>query len=157
MIASFCSGFAITFGILLSGWLATLWRREWEAALSQAIIGPFLLGWVGIVASFVVGAYSLVLTLPAIIFAEVARIRTLHFYALAGAVAGPSAYYLFAYRNDAGPFAPAYLPHEWTVETVLSHAGFWLILVLAGVLGGLVYWRMAGERAGEWRSPSTTD
>jgi hypothetical protein len=157
VIASLCSGFAIAFVMLFSTWVAMLWRGEWEAATAQAFVGPFWLGMIGLFASVEVGAFALAPALPTIIVAEAARIRSPRFYGLAGGVAGPSAYYIYAFWNDVGPFASPHRPHQTTTETALSAAGFGLILVLAGLIGGLTYWRLAGRSAGEWRGSNATD
>jgi len=156
-IASVCSGFAIAFLMLLSTWVAMVWRGEWEEAAAQAIVGPFWLGWVGFFVSIAVGAFALVPALPAIIVAEAARVRSRWFYGLAGAAAGPSAYCLYAYWNDVGPFASPNRFPQWTTEAALSYVGFELILVSAGLIGGLTYRRFAGRGAGEWCGPSTVD
>lgn len=157
VIASICSGFAIAFVMLFSAWVAMLWRREWESAAAQAFLGPFWLGGVGLVASMLVGAFALAPALPAIIVAEAARIRSPRFYGLVGGAAGPSAYYIYAFWNEVGPFASPHRPHRTTTETALSYAGFELMLVLAGLIGGLTYWRLAGKSAGEWCGSKVTD
>jgi hypothetical protein len=39
----------------------------------------------------------------------------------------------------------------------VSYAGFGGILISAGLIGGLTYWRLAGRSAGEWRGSNATD
>jgi hypothetical protein len=157
VIASIWSGFAIAFGWLLSTWVAMVWRGEWEAATAQAFVGPFWLGMIGLFASVEVGAFALAPALPAIVVAEATRIRSPWFYGLTGALAGPSAYYLYAFWNDVGLYASRHRPHQSTVEAVVSYAGFGGILISAGLIGGLTYWRLAGRSAGEWRGSNATD
>jgi hypothetical protein len=82
-------------------------------------------------------------TLPAmvlILFAEAARMRSLLYYGVAGAVVGLAAYF--------GSDVSSRLENTTDVVPV-GHA--LQLAAAAGIIGGLVYWLIAGRKAGVWR------
>jgi H+/Cl- antiporter ClcA len=87
-----------------------------------------------------VGATGFVPALLLIILAEAARMRNVLYYGVAGAVVGLAAYFgsdvEFRLENTTD-VAPAFHPLQLA-------AG-------AGIVGGLVYWLLAGRNAGRWR------
>lgn len=154
--ASLSAGWVIALGIGLLTWAGTLSRRDWEEALAQAILAPFWIGFVGLFLGVLICIFALLPSFPAVVVGEMVRIRSSRFYSAAGALSAPGALYLYSWWNGVGPFASAHRPLERTMGAVVSEAGFWALLVGAGLVGGYVYWRVAGKNAGEWRSPGAT-
>jgi hypothetical protein len=100
----------------------------------------------GCLVSLFVVVYTVLPALVVIAFTEPARVRAAPFYWIVGAIAGIVAWTAFL-STDLSWFPVSGLPLAWTVERGL------LVLVVgaAGLIGGLVYWSMAGIDAGDWR------
>ena len=88
-----------------------------------------------------VGAAAALPALVLIVFAEAARMRSLLFYGVAGAVVGLAAYF--------GSDISSRLENTTDVVPV-GHA--LQLAAAAGIIGGLVYWLIAGRKAGAWRA-----
>jgi len=87
------------------------------------------------------GAAVLLPALAAIVLAEAARIRSVVYYGLAGAFIGLGSFYTID------------LASELEDTTDIAPVGHGLALVLAaGVVGGLLYWLIAGRNAGRRRN-----
>lgn len=89
--------------------------------------------------------FALLPALVAVLVTEAFAIRHILAYALAGAAAGLACYLAFI------PFDTATLTFEGIVRRHLE------VMTGAGILGGVVYWMIAGRNAGAWRgrpSPS---
>ena len=87
-----------------------------------------------------IGATAFVPALLLILLAEIARMRSLLYYGVAGAVVGLASYF----GSDI----------ELRLEntTDVTPAGHPLQLAAAaGIVGGLAYWLFAGRNAGKWR------
>jgi hypothetical protein len=83
--------------------------------------------------------------LPALIIAlvtEAFSIRHILAYAVAGGIAGLCCYLAFI------PFDTVNMTFNGIVRRHLE------VMVGAGILGGVIYWMIAGRNAGAWRSPS---
>jgi hypothetical protein len=90
-----------------------------------------------------VGATAFVPALLLIVLAEAARMRSLLYYAAAGAAVGLASYF--------GSNVELRLENT----TDVSPVGHPLQLVAAaGIVGGLAYWLLAGRNAGGWRKPA---
>ena len=77
-----------------------------------------------------------------IVIAETFDIRSIFYYAIGGAVMALLAYYM-------ADISPAL---ENTTD--ISPVGYGLQLVAAsGIIGGFVYWLLAGRKAGRWKNP----
>jgi hypothetical protein len=87
------------------------------------------------------GAAVLLPALVAVVLAEVARIRSVFYYGLAGAFVGLGSFYTFDLASEL----------EDTTDIVPVGHGLALVIA-AGVVGGLIYWLIAGRQAGRWRS-----
>ena len=124
------------------------------AVIWYGIVGPELsgAGFTGEKGIFglLVGASSLVLAgsafgpaLVLIVIAEGFGIRSVFFYAIAGAAIALFLYYGIGFETSSG--------ERWQ-----SSEGFFArepeIMAAAGIAAGLVYWLIAGRRAGAWRS-----
>ena len=82
---------------------------------------------------------AVVTAVPALVFVvacEILRWRFLGAYLAFGAIAGAAGYYTFSFRTIFGISAVA------AVEMAAFAAG--------GAMAGLVYWAIAGRRAGDW-------
>ncbi|HET7678725.1 MAG TPA: hypothetical protein VFK79_01150 [Xanthobacteraceae bacterium] len=87
------------------------------------------------------GATALLPALAAIVLAEGARIRGVLYYGVGGALIGLAAFYSID------------LSEALENTTDITPVGHGLELVgAAGIVGGLVYWLIAGRNAGRWRS-----
>ena len=82
---------------------------------------------------------------PAVILiaiAETFNIRSIFYYAIGGALIGAIAWYM----SD--------ISIRLENTTDLSPIGYGLQLVAAsGIIGGFVYWLLAGRKAGRWKNP----
>ena len=87
------------------------------------------------------GATALLPALAAIVVAEVAHMRNVLYYGIAGALIGLAAFYSVD-LSDALENTPDIAP--------VSHG--LMLAAIAGVVGGLVYWWIAGRKAGRWRN-----
>lgn len=88
-----------------------------------------------------VSGFALLPALLAAFVTEALSIRSVLFYALAGAVVGVVCYLGLT------EFDPATMRFNGIVRRHLE------IMTGAGVIAGLVYWMIAGRNAGAWRGP----
>ncbi|MBY0382609.1 MAG: hypothetical protein K2W78_11895 [Xanthobacteraceae bacterium] len=86
-----------------------------------------------------ISGFALVPALIAVLITEVFSIRSLLIYAVFGGIAGLCSYLAFV------PFDPATMTFDGIVRRHLE------VMVGAGILGGVVYWLIAGHSAGKWR------
>ncbi|MBN8968690.1 MAG: hypothetical protein J0G95_09550 [Rhizobiales bacterium] len=86
-----------------------------------------------------VGGFALVPALFLILITEAFSIRTILAYAILGGLAGLCSYLAFI------PFDPATMTFDGIIRRHLE------IMVGSGILGGVVYWVIAGRNAGVWR------
>jgi hypothetical protein len=87
-----------------------------------------------------VGATAFVPALLLILFAEIARMRSVLYYGVAGAVVGLASYFgsdIELRLENTTDVAPAGHPLQ--------------LAAAAGIIGGLAYWLIAGRNAGRWR------
>jgi hypothetical protein len=89
-----------------------------------------------------VGAVAFLPALVAIVVAEAARLRNFLYYGVGGALVGLASYY--------GSDISLRLENTTDVAPV---ANALQIAAAAGIIGGLVYWLIAGRNAGRWREP----
>jgi hypothetical protein len=91
-----------------------------------------------------VGATAFVPALLLILFAEIARMRSVLYYGVAGAVVGLASYFgsdIELRLENTTDVAPAGHPLQ--------------LAAAAGIIGGLAYWLIAGRNAGRWRERVT--
>jgi hypothetical protein len=131
IVASVAAGLVVSFAVLLP-------------EVSDLALGPYERGAVGVMVAFgavFVSAHALVPVLLVVVCAEAVPIRSLLFYAIAGALLG-----VVLYLNANG----------WDLAAV-SVRGFARreleIMAAAGIVAGFVYWLIAGRNAGKWREP----
>src|SRR5476651_1090298 len=131
ILAIMAAGIALAIGIISPDWASS--DSDPFERVSFFIFAFFATSFVGAAA-----------TLPAlvlIVFAEAARMRSLLYYGVAGAVVRLAAYF--------GSDVSARLENTTDVVPV-GHA--LQLAAAAGIIGGLVYWLIAGRRAGAWRA-----
>ncbi|MGJ4963740.1 hypothetical protein [Bradyrhizobium sp. HKCCYLRH3061] len=89
-----------------------------------------------------VSGFALIPALLIALITEAFSIRSVLAYAIGGGVVGAACYLGLV------PFDPETFHFEGIVRRHLE------ILTGAGIVGGLVYWLIAGRNAGRWREPS---
>jgi hypothetical protein len=128
LFALFCASVAasavLTVAVLVREW-DDLLRLSWETGTLAVVIG---------LGGMVISAVALLPVLLAIAFAEAYAWRSVLFYAVLGLVLALWAYFGGYDLQDAA----------FTRDGEISAA--------AGIAGGLVYWLIAGRRAGAWRA-----
>ena len=88
-----------------------------------------------------VSGFALLPALVAVLITEGFAIRSIVFYAAAGAVVGAVCYLGMA------DFHPDTMRFDALVRRELE------VMTGAGIVAGLIYWLIAGRNAGRWRSP----
>jgi len=86
--------------------------------------------------------FALLPALIAVLITEAFSIRHILAYAVAGGIAGLLCYLAFI------PFDTVTMTFEGIVRRHLE------VMVGSGILGGVVYWMIAGRNAGAWRTAS---
>ena len=135
ILAIMAAGIALAIGIISPDWTGV--DSDPFERVSFFVFAFFATSFVGAAA-----------TLPAlvlILFAEAARMRNLLYYGVAGAVVGLAAYF--------GSDVSSRLENTTDV-TPVGHT--LQLAAAAGILGGLVYWLIAGRKAGAWRGPPSS-
>jgi hypothetical protein len=131
IVATMAAGIVLAIGIISPDWVGA--DSDPFERVSFFMFAFFATSFVGAAA-----------TLPAlvlIVFAETARMRSLLYYGIAGAVVGLAAYFgsdVFGRLENTTDVVP------------VGHA--LQLAAAAGIIGGLVYWLIAGRRAGAWRA-----
>ena len=88
-----------------------------------------------------VSGFALLPALIVVVITEAFYIRSVLAYAVGGGVVGLACYLGLI------PFDPATLRFDGIVRRHLE------IMTGAGIVGGLIYWMIAGRNAGAWRTP----
>jgi len=91
-----------------------------------------------------ISGFALLPAMLVVLITEAFYIRSLLAYALGGAVVGLACYLGLV------PFDPNTLHFEGIIRRHLE------IMTGAGIVGGLIYWMIAGRNAGAWRQPRGT-
>jgi hypothetical protein len=131
VIASLAAGFVVTLAVLMPEW-------------SALDLGPFDQGTFGVVVGFgaiFVSAFAFLPALVMIVIAEALAIRTLLYYATAGAVIAAMLYLSFRGWDTLALEVNGFARRELE------------IMAAAGIVAGCVYWALAGRSAGAWRPP----
>jgi hypothetical protein len=92
-----------------------------------------------------VGAVAILPAALLIVIAEAARLRSFLYYGIGGALVGLASYY--------GSDISVRLENTTDVAPV---ANALQLAAAAGIIGGLVYWLIAGRNAGRWREPKAS-
>jgi hypothetical protein len=131
IVAAMAAGIVLAIGIV---------SPEWTSGDSDPFERVSFFVFAFFATSFV-GAAAMLPALVLIVFSEIARMRSIIYYGVAGAVVGLAAYF--------GSDISARLDNT-TDMTPVGHA--LQLAAAAGIIGGLAYWLIAGRRAGAWRA-----
>ncbi|HEY6381549.1 MAG TPA: hypothetical protein VIY07_07055 [Pseudolabrys sp.] len=134
ILAIMAAGITLAIGIIAPDWAGI--DSDPVERLSFFIVSFFATSFVGAVA-----------ILPAallIVISEAARLRSFLFYGVGGALVGLASYY--------GSDISVRLENTTDVPPV---ANALQLAAAAGIIGGLVYWLIAGRNAGRWHEPKS--
>ena len=133
-IAILAVGVALTIGIIGPDWFGSAGEADPFERLQFFVLAFF--------ATSFVGYFSLLPAFLLIVLAEGARLRSFLYYGVCGALIGLMSYY------------GSNISMQLENTTDISPVPFSMQLVAAsGIIGGLVYWLIAGRNAGRWRDP----
>jgi len=130
IVASMVAGIALAIGIIAPDW-------PW---LDSDPVERVMFFAVSFFATSFIGATAFVPAVLLIIVAEIMHLRSLLYYAAAGAVVGLASYFgsnVEMRLENTTDVSPAFHPLQ--------------LAAAAGILGGLAYWLLAGRNAGRWR------
>ncbi len=130
IVAMLVAGIVLAIGVIAPDWP---WLDSDPVERVQVFFVSFF-------ATSFIGATAFVPAVLLIGIAEAARLRSLLYYTAAGAVIGLTSYY--------GSNIELRLENTTDVSPV-SHP--LQLAAAAGIIGGLVYWLLAGRNAGRWR------
>lgn len=133
IVAMLVAGIVLAIGIIAPDWP---WLDSDPVERVQFFIVSFF-------ATSFIGASAFIPTVLLIGIAEAARLRSLLYYAAAGAVVGLTSYY--------GSNIELRLENTTDVSPVFHPLQ---LAAAAGIIGGLAYWLLAGRSAGRWREPA---
>jgi hypothetical protein len=130
-VSCFAAGLVVAYGLLapefgkLSQSTPEAWLGFWFLAAAAGIVTPF---------------YVFAPAAAIIFLSEMFSLRSVLFYALMGGLVGALAYIL----SD----VTARMQGTGTVVPLTQELQF---MVAGGIVGGFVYWLIAGRRAGNWK------
>jgi hypothetical protein len=133
VVASMAAGVALAIGIIAPDW----------ANMDSDPAERVFFFTASFFATSYVGAVAMAPAFVLIVLAEAARMRGFIYYGVAGAVVGLASYF--------GSNISVRLENTTDVPPV-EHA--LQLAAAAGIIGGVVYWLIAGRKAGAWRAPS---
>jgi hypothetical protein len=134
ILAIMAAGITLAIGIIAPDWAGI--DSDPVERLSFFIVSFF--------ATSFVGAVAILPTALLIVISEAARLRSFLFYGVGGALVGLASYY--------GSDISVRLENTTDVPPV---ANALQLVAAAGIIGGLVYWLIAGRNAGRWREPKS--
>jgi hypothetical protein len=143
ILAAFVAGNLVAVNVLLAGKVLSdsnnlHYYSQWDY-FGGPLVGYLLQVLVGTAGNCVI---ALIPTLLVLIFTEALNIRSRWFYALAGGI-GAFLLDIACIRFD------LIEARSFCVRLTLSEVA---IVSVAGVAAGYVFWRIAGNRSGEWRT-----
>lgn len=131
LAACFVAGAVIVYALLFPE--MDMQSLEVDSGMVNLVLG------VGFV---LLSGFALLPALIAVLITEAFSIRHILAYAVAGGVAGLLCYLAFV------PFDTVTMTFEGVIRRHLE------VMVGSGILGGVVYWMVAGRNAGVWRAAS---
>jgi H+/Cl- antiporter ClcA len=135
VVACMAAGVALAIGIIAPDW----------AAMDYDPVERVQFFAVSFFATSFIGAVAMAPAFLLIVLAEAVRIRSFIYYGVAGALVGLASYF--------GSNVSLRLENTTDMPPV-DHA--LQLVAAAGIVGGVVYWLIAGRRAGAWRDRSRT-
>jgi uncharacterized membrane protein len=133
LISCMVAAFVVAYGLIAPE------LAEFKGTPEYLLVFFFLGSAAGVVTPFYVFAPSFV----AILIAEMLSLRSVLYYALAGALIGALAYFtsdVTARMSGRGTVVPITQELQW--------------LTAAGIVAGFVFWLIAGRNAGKWKGVS---
>ena len=134
ILAIVAAGLALAIGIIAPDW----------AGIDSDPVERVSFFIVSFLATSFVGAVAILPAALFIVISEAARLRSFLFYGVGGALVGLASYY--------GSDISVRLENTTDVPPV---ANALQLAAAAGIIGGLVYWLVAGRNAGRWREPKS--
>ena len=135
IVAIIAAGVALAVGVVAPDWAGV--DSDPFERISFFIVSFF--------ATSFVGAVAFLPALVVIVIAEAVRLRNFLYYGVGGALVGLASYY--------GSDISVRLENTTDVAPVGNALQ---LAAAAGIIGGLVYWVIAGRNAGRWREPRTS-
>jgi phosphotransferase system glucose/maltose/N-acetylglucosamine-specific IIC component len=132
IVAIVAAGIVLAIGIVAPDWAGV--DSDPVERVSFFIVSFF--------ATSLVGAVAMLPALVVIIITEAARLRNFLYYGIGGALVGLASYY--------GTDISVRLENTTDVAPVGNALQ---LAAAAGIVGGIVYWLIAGRNAGRWREP----
>jgi hypothetical protein len=132
ILAIVAAGVALAIGIVAPDWTGI--DSDPFERVSFFIVSFF--------ATSLVGASAILPALVVVVISEAARLRHFLYYGVAGALVGLASYY--------GSDISVRLENTTDVAPVGNSLQ---LAAAAGIIGGIVYWLIAGRNAGRWREP----
>jgi phosphotransferase system glucose/maltose/N-acetylglucosamine-specific IIC component len=132
MAAIIAAGIALAIGIVAPDWTGV--DSDPFERVSFFLVSFF--------ATSFVGAVAILPAMVVIVIAEAARLRNFLYYGVGGALVALASYY--------GSDISVRLENTTDVAPVSNALQ---LAAAAGIIGGLVYWLIAGRNAGRWREP----
>jgi hypothetical protein len=134
LAACFVSSFVVLFTLLFP-----------EMEMQSLEIDGNIMNTVAGIGFVLISGFALVPALFVVLITEALSIRNMLVYAVLGGLAGLCSYFAFI------PFDTATMTFTGVVRRHVE------IMAGAGILGGVVYWVIAGRNAGFWRGPPLTN
>jgi hypothetical protein len=134
LLAIVAAGITLAVGIVAPDWTGA--DADPVERLSFFVVSFF--------ATSLVGTVAFLPAILAIVIGEAARLRNFLYYGVGGAVVGLASYY--------GTDISVRLENTTDVAPVSNTLQ---LAAAAGIIGGLIYWLIAGRNAGRWREPRT--
>jgi hypothetical protein len=135
--------FSLVFAILAAGIALAIGVMAPELfSVSSDPIEKFMFFAAAFFATSFVGATAFVPAAILVAIAEIFDIRTIFYYALGGALIAAVAWYsadISVRLENTTDISPV----TWGLQLVIA----------AGIIGGFVYWLLAGRKAGLWKNP----
>jgi phosphotransferase system glucose/maltose/N-acetylglucosamine-specific IIC component len=132
ILAIIAAGIALAIGIVAPDWAGV--DSDPFERVSFFVVSFF--------ATSFVGAVAFLPALVVIVITEAAQLRNFLYYGVGGALVGLASYY--------GSDISMRLENTTDVAPV---ANALQLAAAAGIIGGVVYWLVAGRNAGRWREP----
>jgi hypothetical protein len=149
LAASIAAGFTLALSALVLPYVGM--ALEGRTQLDIPPLTSLLFAWLvlgGWVSAFV-AVLAFVPAVIVIVVAEVARLRSAALYGIVAAIAAIACWAAVIREN--GPLPMPGLALSLAPERALVTGALVLVAGLGGLIGGLVYWRIAGRSAGDWR------
>jgi hypothetical protein len=147
VVATFASGCALALCLGLIAVVGLLIEGRWRNAAISLALAPLFLAYLAGMATLFALVIAFVPTLVVIVLAEAVHARSAAFYGVAGTIVALVCAGYFFRRDGTWLWMPS-AGMELTLNQALVPGLLVLVGCAAGLVGGLVYWRIAGMTAG---------